>query len=61
MAKMNTFMAKFAAPLADKMGVKQMDRQQYDEAPRDPAGTLYTPGESGQIRGSGGERANETA
>ena len=56
MAKMNTFMAKFAPPLADKMGVRQMDRQQYAEPPRNPEGTLFTPGESGQVRGSGGER-----
>ena len=41
----------------DKMAAKQMDRQQYAEPPRNPEGTLFTPGESGQIRGSGGERA----
>jgi hypothetical protein len=39
------------------MGVKQMDRQQYAEPPRNPEGTLFVPGESGQVRGSGGERA----
>lgn len=61
MAKMNTLMAKFAPPIADKMGVKQMDRQQYAEAPRNPRGTLFTPGESGRVRGSGGERADRKA
>jgi short-subunit dehydrogenase len=59
MAKMNTFMAKFAPPIADRMGVKQMDRQQYAESPRNPEGTLFMPGESGQVRGSGGERNTE--
>ena len=53
-AVLNTVMAKVAPGLADKMSAKQVDRQQYDEAPRSPEGTLRTPGESGRIRGSGG-------
>jgi short-subunit dehydrogenase len=55
MAKVNTAMAKAVPALADKMAAKQADRQQYDEPPREPAGTLYTPGESGRIHGSGGK------
>jgi hypothetical protein len=49
-------MAKFAPALADKMGVKQMDRQHYDEAPRNPAGSLHAPTDSGKIYGDGGTR-----
>ena len=54
MAVVNTILAKIAPGLADKLTAKQVDRQQYDEAPRDPKGTLRSPGESGRIRGSGG-------
>lgn len=54
MARVNTAMAKAVPALADKMAAKQADRQQYDEPPRDPSGTLYSPGESGRTRGSGG-------
>jgi short-subunit dehydrogenase len=54
MSKLNTAMAKFMPALGDKMSAKQVDRQQYDEAPRNPDGTLYTPGQSGQTHGSGG-------
>lgn len=53
-SKLNTAMAKLAPGLADRMAAAQADRQQYDEPPRDPAGTLYTPGESGHTHGSGG-------
>jgi len=59
-SKLNTAMAKFAPKLADKMGVKQMDRQQYAEAPRNPAGALHNPsGDTGRVRGTGGEREKE--
>jgi short-subunit dehydrogenase len=54
MARVNTAMAKAVPALADRMAAKQADRQQYDEPPRDPAGTLYTAGESGRTHGSGG-------
>lgn len=54
MARLNTAMAKAVPALADKVAAKQADRQQYAEPPRDPVGTLYTAGESGRIRGSGG-------
>jgi len=52
-AVVNTVVAKVAPGLGDKMFAKQAGRQQYDEPPRNPAGTLYQPGEAGQIRGTG--------
>jgi short-subunit dehydrogenase len=55
-AKMNVMMAKFAPALADKMGVKQMDRQNYEEPPRNPSGALHSPAEAGKIYGDGGPR-----
>jgi short-subunit dehydrogenase len=54
MSKMNTLVAKMAPGLGDKMAAKQADRQQYQEAPRNPAGTLFTAGESGRTHGVGG-------
>ncbi|HEV7836726.1 MAG TPA: SDR family oxidoreductase, partial [Gemmatimonadaceae bacterium] len=35
-SKLNVLMAKFAPKLADKIGTKQMERQQYAEPPRNP-------------------------
>jgi short-subunit dehydrogenase len=55
-SKLNVLMAKFAPKLADKIGTKQMERQQYAEPPRNPAGSLHEPSDAGQIRGSGGPR-----
>jgi NADP-dependent 3-hydroxy acid dehydrogenase YdfG len=53
-AVLNTTLGKIAPGLGDKASAMQVDRQQYHEPPRDPAGTLYKPGESGQTHGSGG-------
>jgi short-subunit dehydrogenase len=53
-AKLNTFVAKFAPSIGDKMAAKQAHKQHYDERPRDPDGTLYKAGEAGQVHGSGG-------
>lgn len=53
MAVLNTATEKFAPSMADKLVAKQVDRQQYDEPPRNPEGTLRTPGESGRTHGSG--------
>ena len=53
MSKLNTTVAKVAPGLGDKLSAKQADRQQYDEPPRQPEGTLYKPGEQGRIHGSG--------
>jgi short-subunit dehydrogenase len=60
MAKMNAAVAKISATAANKIEAKQADRQQLDEPPRDPEGTLYKPGGSGQIHGraDGGARSS---
>jgi NADP-dependent 3-hydroxy acid dehydrogenase YdfG len=58
-AVLNTTVAKLAPGLGDKISAKQADRQQYQEPPRDPEGTLYKPGESGRIHGSGGVEDKE--
>ena len=58
LSKINTATAKLMPSLGDKMSAKQADRQQYDEPPREPAGTLDRSGEeagvAGQIHGTGG-------
>jgi short-subunit dehydrogenase len=54
MAKLNTTMHKVMPALAEKIEAKQLDRQQYDEAPRNPDGALYTPGGGARVYGSGG-------
>jgi short-subunit dehydrogenase len=56
MAKLNATIAKLSPRLAAKLEAMQAGRQQYDEPPRDPEGTLDKPGESGQVRGSGPAR-----
>jgi NADP-dependent 3-hydroxy acid dehydrogenase YdfG len=53
-AVLNTTLGKIAPGLGDKASAMQVDRQQYHEPPRNPEGTLYKPGESGQTHGSGG-------
>ena len=53
-AKLNTMTAKLAPSLGDKLSAKQAERQQYEEPPRDPEGTLHRPGESGRVHGEGG-------
>ncbi|HEY0551823.1 MAG TPA: SDR family oxidoreductase [Verrucomicrobiae bacterium] len=58
LSKINTTTAKLAPKLGDKMSAKQADRQQYEESPRNPEGTLEQAGElagvAGRVRGSGG-------
>jgi len=54
MAVMNTIAAKVMPSAADKLSAKQADRQQYDEAPRNPEGALWQPGGEGMVHGSGG-------
>lgn len=51
MSHMNTAMSNLMPRLADRMAAKQADRQQHDEAPRDPAGTLFKAGECGRVYG----------
>ena len=53
-SKINTFVAKFAPRIADK--ISGMHR---DEPPRDPEGTLYKPSEEGRVAGRvGGENGS---
>jgi short-subunit dehydrogenase len=59
MAKVNTGVAKYAPGLGDKMAAKQVDRQYYDEPPRNPEGALHESSESatgmaGRRQGTGG-------
>jgi short-subunit dehydrogenase len=58
MSKINTATAKLAPGLGDKLAAKQADRQQYDEDPRRPEGTLEKASElvgtAGHVRGFGG-------
>lgn len=60
MSKVNTTVAKVAPALGDKMAAKQVDRQHYDEKPRNPDGALNRPSEStgvaGQTHGTGGRK-----
>jgi hypothetical protein len=53
MAAVNTTIAKLAPALGDKLAARQASRQQYDEPPRRPEGTLFTPGGGGRVHGSG--------
>src|SRR5688572_8883853 len=51
MSKVNTFVAKNIPAIGDRMAAKQVENLHRDEPPRDPEGTLYTPGESGEVHG----------
>ncbi len=59
MAKVNTTVSNLMPGFADKMSAKQVDRQQYDERPRNPDGALYQPSENtnvvGRTSGTGGK------
>ena len=55
MAKLNTKASTLAPLLADKMSARQAGRQQRDEPPRDPDGTLYRPGGTGRVHGEGAD------
>lgn len=61
MSRLNTTVAKLAPGLGDNLASVQAKRQQYDEPPRDPAGSLFRPSEQtavvGQTRGTGGKKA----
>jgi short-subunit dehydrogenase len=50
-SKLNALIAKLSPSLAKKLEGKQAGRQQYDEPPRDPEGTLDKPGEAGPVTG----------
>lgn len=52
-AKINTAVAKLLPGLGDKLSASYRKRQQYDEPPRNPEGTLHRPGEAGRVSGTG--------
>ena len=60
MAKLDTTVSKIAPSFGDKMAALQANRQQRDEAPRNPEGTLYKPSEDGRIRGEGSKDHTES-
>ncbi|MGJ4802451.1 SDR family oxidoreductase [Luteimonas sp. SDU82] len=51
MAHMNTSMSKLLPALAERMSARQARRQERDQPPRRPEGTLYQAGESGRVYG----------
>ncbi len=51
MAKVNVAASKLTPSLADKVSAKQAGRQQYEQPPHHPEGTLYRAGETGRIHG----------
>jgi len=51
MSKVNAFVAKNMPSLGERMAAGQSKKLQRDEPPRNPDGTLYVPGESGQSHG----------
>jgi short-subunit dehydrogenase len=59
LSKVDTTLAKIAPKLGDKLSAKQASRQQYNERPRRPEGSLEQASElvgaAGQIHGSGGQ------
>lgn len=51
MASFNTTMSRLVPGLADRFAAMQADRQQRDEPPLNPEGTLYRPSETGRVHG----------
>lgn len=51
MSHINTATSKLLPALGERMAAMQAGRQQHEEGPRDPEGTLFKPGESGQVYG----------
>lgn len=56
MSKMNTLMSNLLPRLADRMSAMQATRQQREESPRHPEGTLFEAGQSGRIYGTPPEK-----
>ena len=51
MSKINTAISKLAPGLGDRMSVKQATRQHLETSPKDPKGTLFSPGRQGRVHG----------
>lgn len=52
MARFNVATSHLMPRLADRMSARQADKQQRDERPLRPQGTLYEAGESGRVHGA---------
>jgi short-subunit dehydrogenase len=52
-AHLHVALARFAPAIAARAAKLQLNRQQYDEPPRDPDGALHKPGGQARIHGSG--------
>ncbi|MGV3743170.1 MAG: SDR family oxidoreductase [Burkholderiaceae bacterium] len=55
MAKLNTAMHRVMPAIAEKIAAKYVNKQHYEELPRNPEGALYQAGGTGEIYGSGGQ------
>lgn len=51
MSHLNTATSKLLPALGERMAAKQAGRQQHEQRPRHPEGTLFTPGETGLVYG----------
>ena len=51
MSHVNTATSKLLPALGERMAAKQAGRQQHGQRPRRPEGTLFRPGETGQVYG----------
>jgi short-subunit dehydrogenase len=60
MAVVQSVLAKVAPRIADSLSAKQVLQQQRAEPPRNPEGTLRTPGESGRMHGRNDESGAPT-
>ncbi|MGQ3170443.1 MAG: SDR family oxidoreductase [Methylophilus sp.] len=58
MSKINTAIQNLVPSLAEKMSAKLVDKQHYDESPRNPDGALYSASGQGKIHGSGGREVH---
>ncbi|QGW65165.1 SDR family NAD(P)-dependent oxidoreductase [Lysobacter soli] len=52
MARLNVMASRLMPRVADRLSARQVDKQQLDEAPIRPQGTLYEAGQAGRVHGS---------
>lgn len=57
-AKINTFMSNNFPGIADHEVAKYVEKQMANEPPRNPQGTLYTPGEAGTTHGQSQQKSD---
>ena len=51
MARLNVMASRLMPRVADRLSARQVDKQQLDEAPIRPQGTLYEAGQAGRVHG----------